>query len=162
MAIGDLIFVRGHYLINKAIEFFDGEFSHVCVSLSDSNNKILEAQGMTRSRIVPFYFDDYEVVELNLTQEQKDLVLKVAIQLTNFGYDYLQIVGIAIQDILKFRKPYFMNSPNKLICSELTDLFLYGIGWLDDDIYLGDCTVNEFYRKVKSKLAEVISSESNN
>ncbi len=154
MAIGDLIFVRGHNLINKAIEFFDGEFSHCCVSLTDSNNRILEAQGMTRSRIVPFYFEDYEIVELNLTQEQRDVVLKVAIQLTDYGYDYLQILGIMLKDIFKFKKPYFMNNPNKLICSELTDLFLYGVGWLKDEEFLGDCSVNEFYRKVKGKLAE--------
>jgi hypothetical protein len=150
--IGDLIFVRGNSLTGKLIEEFDGYFSHVCVSLAPNNNRILEAQGMVRSRIVPFYFDDYEIVELNLSDEQKELALKVGIQLCGFKYDYARIVGIGLEDLFNFKIHNFMDNPNKYTCFELVDLFLYGIGWIEDEEYLGDMKINEFYKFVKSKL----------
>jgi hypothetical protein len=52
MNIGDLIFVRSNSLMSKTIKAFDGEFSHVAVAMS--NNRILESEGMTKSRVVPF------------------------------------------------------------------------------------------------------------
>lgn len=156
MAIGDLIFIRSYSPLGRVIEAFDGYYSHCCVSLSPTNNIILESKGMMRSRVVPFYFHntEYEIVKLGLNDDQKELALKVGVQLCGYRYDYWQIIGILLKDIFNFKKPYFMNNPNRFICSELTDLFLYGAGWLDDEDFLGDSTVNEFYRKVKSKLSE--------
>lgn len=69
--------------------------------------------------------------------------MKIAVQLTNYEYDYWQDIGYAIQDILH------MNNRQKYICSELVDIFLNKIGWLNDGTSLGDKTPNELYREVK-------------
>lgn len=131
---GDILFVRGHSLISKGIRLFDeGEFTHVAVALSDTH--ILESQYYTKTRITPIYFDDYEIVRLDLPEEE---VLKNSIQLVGKWYDYSQIIGYMIK--------HRTNNPNKLICSELVATLLFRLKIVEDYEAIKDLTPNELYQ----------------
>jgi hypothetical protein len=149
--IGSLLFVRGDSLISKLIEKIDGgSFSHVCIVLSEKGS-ILEAQRFTKSRIVPIYFDDYEIINLNLTDDQKDKLVKLAVDLVGIRYDYKQVFCELIEKILK--KELFPNNPKNMMCSELVTYLLLQIGYLKStdeiDKFL-DFTPNELYEYLKS------------
>lgn len=138
MKAGDILFVRGHSPISRAIRLFDsGEFTHVAIAVSDTH--ILEAQYFTKTRITPIYFNDYEVVRLDLPEHE---LLKNSIQLVGRWYDYLQIVGYMI----KHRR----NNPNNLICSELVATILYRLEKVEDYSKVKDLTPNELYQYLTS------------
>jgi hypothetical protein len=143
MKAGDILFVRGEGIVSNLVRMFDkGEFSHTAIALS--NDHILEAQYYTRSRITKIYFDDYEIVDLGLTDEQRNESLKIAIDLTGEGYDYLQILGYLIKE--KF------NNPNNFICSEIVVKFLFQLGLVDDLDKYKYLKPNELYRKLKGVI----------
>ncbi|AJA41369.1 enoyl-CoA hydratase/carnithine racemase-like [Geobacillus virus E3] len=149
--IGSLLFVRGDSFISKLIQKIDGgEFSHVCIAVS--NKSILEAQRFTKSRIVPIYFDNYEVINLNLTNEQKDKLVKLAVDLVGIRYDYKQVFCELIEKILK--KEIFPNNPKNMMCSELVTYLLLQIGYLKStdeiDKFL-ELTPNELYSYLKTR-----------
>jgi Permuted papain-like amidase enzyme, YaeF/YiiX, C92 family len=148
--VGSLLFVRGDSFISKLIKKIDGgNFSHVCVVISEKGS-ILEAQRFTNSRIVPIYFDDYEVINLNLTDEQKDKLVKLAVDLVGIRYDYKQVFCELIEKILK--KEIFPNNPKNMMCSELVTYLLLQIGYLKStneiDKFL-ELTPNELYSYLK-------------
>jgi hypothetical protein len=144
MKSGDIVFVRGNSLISWLIKLFDhGQFSHVAIAVSD--NEVLEAEYNTKTRITPFYFTDYEIVDLGLSDEQRKRVEKLAPKLTNFRYDFLEIVTIAIRNIFD-RKFKIWNSPRAYICSELVEFVLSDIGVIPKDKDLKNITPNELRR----------------
>jgi hypothetical protein len=135
MRAGDIIFVRGSSLLSKIIRFFDkGKFSHVAIAVSDS--EVIETNWNMRSKIVKFYYTDYEIVSINLTDNQRNQVPVVAKKLEGRMYDYVQVLGY----IFKSR----LNNPHHLICSELVYNVLRGVGYIKDDS-LRDITPNELY-----------------
>lgn len=146
---GDLLFVRGKSFISKMINLFDGTYSHVCIALSDK--VVLEAQYFTKTRIIPIYFDDYEVVDLGLTNEQRDKILKLGINLVGKYYDYGQILGILLQKLFHLKQRKF-NNPNHMICSELITYLLLHVGYIQStdeiDKFL-ELTPNELYSYLK-------------
>lgn len=146
---GDIIFVRGKSPIARLVQWFDGEFNHVAIAMS--HDKILEAQGGTRSRITDFYFDDYEVIDLQLTDEERDRVVHLGIELVGKRYDYVQIIGYVLRKIFKINEHKF-NSPKNLICSELVYIILKELGKIPPQDNLIDATPNELYRYLKSKF----------
>jgi hypothetical protein len=147
---GDLLFVRGKSFISKMVNLFDGEFSHCCIALSDK--VVLEAQYFTKTRITPIYFDDYEVVNLGLTNEQRDKILKLGVNLVGEYYDYGQILGILLQKLFHLKQRKF-NNPNHMICSELITYLLLHVGYIQStdeiDKFL-ELTPNELYFYLKS------------
>lgn len=141
MKSGDVVFVRGNSSISSLIRLFDkGEFSHVAIYVSDK--EVLEAQYFTKSSIVPFHFSDYEIVDLNLTNEQRKQISEIAPSLTGKQYDYVQILQYIIRKIFKEFK---WNNPNNMICSEIVDILLYTVGAIPEHDYLGNMTPNELY-----------------
>lgn len=152
MQCGDIIFVKGNSPLEKIIEYFDGDFSHCCIALSDQ--VILEAQYGTKSRITPFYFNDYEIVNLGLSDEQRQRVLEMGVNLVGHRYDLLEICSIFLRDAFD-KNLKINNSPNNYICSELVEILLQEVGVVPNDKKLRDCTPNELYRYLKS-LTEVI------
>jgi hypothetical protein len=131
---GDILFVRGHSPLSSIIRLFDkGEFTHVAIALSDTH--ILEAQYFTKTRITPIYFDDYEVISLDLPEDE---LLKISIQLVGKWYDYLQIVGYMVEKRT--------NNPNRLICSELVATLLFQMGRIEEYENVKDLTPNELYQ----------------
>lgn len=152
MRSGDIVFVRGKSPLSNLIRLFDhGQFSHVAICLS--NNAVLEAQYFTKSRIVPFYFKDYEIVQLNLTESQRERVKDLGLNLIGYYYDYGQILSYFLRGVWKGDLK-ILNSPNNYICSELIGIILSDIGFVPKDKYMGNITPNELYnylREITSK-----------
>lgn len=145
MQPGDIVFVRGTSFISKLIMKYDkGNFSHVAIAVSDTH--VLEAQSYTKSRIVPIYFKDYEVIDLGLTDEERQLVVDNSKLLVGRSYDYLQILSI----LFKLK----LNNVNSLICSELVVLMLMELDIVDMDEYfeLINYTPNQLYNYLKGEI----------
>jgi len=152
MKTGDIVFVRGKSPISRFVKWFDGgPFSHVAIAVSSTH--ILEAQYYTRSRITPFRFQDYEILDLGLTEEQRDQVQKLSIQLVGKWYDYSQIIGYVISRFFRKSRRNLFNSPNNLICSELIQVILQEIGWNHVDIPK-DVTPNQLYLLLEKAIKE--------
>lgn len=139
MKAGDVVFVRGTSLISKIIRFFDkGEFSHVAIAVNET--EVIEINWNIKSEIVPFYYKDYEIVRLDLTEYQRDQILPIARSLEGRWYDYLQILGFFFNG--KF------NDPRKFICSELVYIILSKVRFITDK-RIKDYTPNELYQTLK-------------
>ena len=144
---GDVIFVKNNnWLTTKLITFFDrGRFSHVCIATSDTH--VIEAQYGTKARIIPFYYgqDEYVVIDLNLSKEETEKVLGVALSMTGKWYDYPQLIGYAIKKIFGLKSKNLFNNPNNWICSELVYHMLVAIGKVKVGEEIGDLTPNQLY-----------------
>jgi hypothetical protein len=84
-------------------------------------------------------YEDFEVIDLGLTDKQRDRIVHEAVQCVGKWYDYVQILGYV------FSPNTFWGSPNALICSELAHE-LYKI----IQIHIGDrfTKPNELYKLV--------------
>jgi hypothetical protein len=139
MKAGDILFVRGEGLVSNMVRLIDkGEFSHVCIAVSETH--ILEAQYFTESRITNIYFDDFEIVDLGLN-DQKNKLLEIAIDLTGKGYDFLHALSYLFN--LKY------NNPDTLICTEVVAQMLFRLGLIDNLQIYENMKPNELYRKLK-------------
>jgi hypothetical protein len=153
MNIGSIIFVRGKTPLSKAIKYFDnGEFSHVAISVTKNGSHILEAQYFTSVRVVPFYFDDYEVVSIGLTEEERCKLVQLGLQMVGKYYDYKTILWYVLENLFNLDRKQIWNNPNNLICSELIDMLLFALNKIPEDEYLGDKTPNELYRYLKHRF----------
>jgi cell wall-associated NlpC family hydrolase len=148
MKAGDIVFVRGNSPLSHLIQFLDkGEFSHVAIAVS--NNEILEAQYFTKSRITPFYFKDYEIIDLGLLDSHRNRVEEISESLEGKIYDYFQVFLYFIRAVL-YRELKIYHNPNYILCSELIDIILTEIGIIPKDQFLGNVTPNELYRYLKT------------
>lgn len=136
MKKGDIVFVRGRGLISSAVRLFDGrgEFSHVAVAVSE--NHVIEASSFQRVQINPMSHKDYEIVDLELTPYEQNLIVHLAIELIGKWYDYRLIFAIM------FSREF--HNPNALICTELVLALLIGLGRLEYDPRIHK--PNELYR----------------
>lgn len=148
MKCGDIIFVYGETpIISPLIRLFDrGKFSHVCICVSE-DNYILEADIFIKSQIVPMRYKKYEIVRLNLTQEQIKKIPDIASKLEGIQYDYLLVFWYFLKSIFNLKKPW--KSPRREICSELVDLVLYDIGAISEEEYLSAESPNMMYERMK-------------
>lgn len=113
MKTGDIVFVRGKTIVSDLVRLFDeGEFSHVCLMVSDTH--CIEAEWNTRVRITPMLYKDYEVVR---PREVDPHLVQHAIQLCGMWYDFKTILGIVL------RKPW--NNERAFICSEIITTLVY-------------------------------------
>lgn len=136
MKAGDIVFVRGTSIISKIIRLFDkGKFSHVAIAISETH--VIETNWNMRSKIVEFYYEDYEVVSLALTDSQRQRVPVIASKFVGKWYDYIQVIGYIFNSRL--------NNPRHLICSELVYNILSEVGYINDE-KLRDITPNELYK----------------
>ncbi|MCY8256442.1 hypothetical protein MOC12_21020 [Bacillus spizizenii] len=141
MKAGDVIFVRGTSFVSRLVRFFDkGQFSHVAIAVSETH--VIETNWNMTSKIVPFHYEDYESVELKLTDFQRRCVPVIARRYEGRMYDYIQVIGY----IFKSR----LNNPRHLICSELVYNILSEVGYVRDE-RLRDITPNELYELLNRK-----------
>ncbi len=157
MRCGDIVFVAGKGFISDAIRFFDkGNFSHC--GLAVSANGMLEAEYSHRVNVVPFNPSNYirhEVIDLGLTELQRNRVREEASKLIGKKYDFTQIVWYVLKDLFNLKGNNRFNNPNNLICSELVYIVLEQSGILNDlgidteDIRGVDLTPNQLYDLVK-------------
>ncbi|MCA1800060.1 MAG: hypothetical protein LC650_02055 [Actinobacteria bacterium] len=128
MRPGDVVFMKPTNWIGKAVTRIDGgPYSHVAIAVSSTH--IAEAQGFRFSRIWPIYGKDVLVLDLGLTDEQREQVVHNAISVTGKWYDYRLILGYFIKHTLKFHVKALWNSKNSLICSELVATILLSVGY---------------------------------
>ncbi|WP_353856790.1 hypothetical protein [Bacillus sp. Bos-x628] len=135
MQAGDIVFVRGNSLVSRLVLLIDrGRFSHVAIAVSDSD--VIETNWNMQSKVVPFHYDDYEIVTIELKGNQRRRIPIVAKRYEGRMYDYLQVLAY----IFKGR----LNNPRHLICSELVYNILSEVGYIHDEC-LRDITPNELY-----------------
>jgi hypothetical protein len=140
MKAGDIVFVRGHGIIDKAIEFFDkGQFSHCAIAVSET--EIVESQYGTRVKRVPMTYTDIEIVSFPLTPEQQQKVINNAMKHIGQHYDILAIVWYVLTGKLSPLRP------NHEVCSELVTMVLTESGlWSGSEVI----TPNGLYKKLKT------------
>lgn len=149
MQCGDIVFVKGKGIISWLIRFFDhGKWSHCAIVVNDKDD-ILEAQYPMKSQIVPFYFTDYEIVNLKISEEQRQRVQELAPSLEGHSYDYIQILSYLIKDTID-KKFKIINSPTNYVCSELVEIILQDINAIPKDKKLRDLSPNELFRYLKT------------
>lgn len=146
MKAGDIIFVRGKSPLSKCVKFFDnGEFSHIAIAVSDTH--IFEANWYTRAEITEFHFEDYEIIDLGLTEEERQLIVSESFKLIGKWYDYFQILWYILKRFFNPKGRNRFNNPNMLICSEAVYILLNKLGKEEIVGNLNiDATPNELYR----------------
>lgn len=129
MKAGDIIFLKPTGLIGYLITKIDGgAFSHVAVAVSTTH--IIEAQYHTKSRIWPVYEGrSVTVMDLGLTDEQRERLIHNSISLVGRWYDYRLLVHYFIKNVFRWNFKAIWNSQNNLICSELASTLLLSIGF---------------------------------
>lgn len=150
MKIGDVVFQWDNSILSKVIRLFDhnGRFSHVAICIND-NEEILEAQYYEKSNIVPFYFQEYKVVSLGLTDEQRNRIQELAPTLIGRKYDFIEILSIFIRNVFD-KKFGVINSPKEFICSEIVVALLQKANVIPNDKNLDNLTPNELFDYLKS------------
>lgn len=148
MKTGDVVFVREKGIIPSIIRFFDrGKFNHVAIFVSDT--EILEAEYNTKVRMIKFPYDDFEVISLNLTDEQQEKVKSFAPQFVGENYDFLEILSIWFRICFGITELGKFNNPKSVICSELVAYFLENLKIAPIGTEL--LAPNELYTFLKSK-----------
>lgn len=151
MRAGDVIFMKPVNFIGRMVTRIDGgPYSHVAIAVSSTH--IVEAQGFRRSRIWPVYGKDVLVIDLGLTDEQREQIVENAISITGRWYDYKLIAGYFLRNVFKWEIKALWNGKNNLICSELVASLLLSVG------YKG---AREFYHENVSprELLEILTAQ---
>lgn len=144
MRAGDIAFIRGTGLISRIIKWIDkGEFSHVVILTSPTT--CLTAEYNTRVKEMPFEYEDYEVLDLGLTDVERILLKSLAKEEIGKYYDYGEILNILLKRFFKYKGKNRFNSPNNYICSELVNHLLTRLGKIPPGTELTDCTPNQLY-----------------
>jgi hypothetical protein len=146
MKAGDIIFVRGKSPLARIVRYFDkGEFSHVCIAVSETH--VLEANWNMRTRIREMKYEDYEIVDLELDEYERDEVVHEGIKLIGKWYDYPQITWYMMNKFLSWGSKNKFNSPVNLICSEVIFYILFRIGRIQSNTDINaDITPNQLYK----------------
>lgn len=149
MKAGDIIFVRGNSPLSKIVRFFDkGRFSHVAIAVSETH--VLEANWNMRTRIREMKYEDYEIVDLHLDEEERDQIVHEGIQMIGRWYDYSQIIWYVFAKLFTLKGRNKLNNPKNLICSELVFYLLFIVGRLESNKNLNaDITPNQLYKNLK-------------
>lgn len=148
MQAGDIIFVKGKGFLSDAIRLFDnnGPFTHVAVAVS--SDFIIEAQYSTKVQITKMTYTDIEIVDLKLSEEERDKLVHLAIELVGKWYDYLYIVG------LMFNEKEWRN-PNSLICTEVAISLLKSLKKIPETDMYPVVKPNEFYHYLTVDLPKL-------
>lgn len=144
MRTGDIVFIRGTGIISNIIKWVDkGEFSHVVIALSETT--CLTVEYNTRVKEIEFEYEDYEVVDLGLTETERAQLKSMAKSAIGKRYDYGQIIYLLLKRFFKLKGKNRFNSPNNYICSELVNYLLIRLDKIPLGTELTDCTPNQLY-----------------
>lgn len=129
MRAGDVVFVKPSGVLSYLVAKIDGgPYSHVAIAVSETH--IIEAQYFTKSRIWPVYAKNTLVLDLGLSDEQREALVHNAINMTGRWYDYRLIVTYFFRNVFKLNLKALWNSQNNLICSELVAVLLLSVGFV--------------------------------
>jgi hypothetical protein len=137
MKPGDLIFVRGKpNLIDDTIKVFESIETHqppaACythVAIFMGNGMIAEAQGGRRTGTAPLsqYDGNYDVVTMNLTDEERGKVVMEAERQFGKEYDWFEIGVLGVEILTGVDIPY--HERNARICTTyVKSVFLNALG----------------------------------
>lgn len=159
MKPGDLLFVSGHSPLDKIIQWLDkGKWNHVAMIVSVENDgfSLLEAQyGLnTVIRKCIYSSHDCEVVDMGLSDQQREQVLSLSVEAIDYflKYDYKQILMQGWMDFLGLHGKNNWNSPSHPICSELMIYILTKLNYFNNAQQIKniqDSTPNSLYRLLK-------------
>lgn len=126
--VGDIVLYESGTWIGKMVSrITDYPYSHVALAVSE--DEVIEANSFIKSRKVKFADTKYKRVIIlrykdNLSQKQKDIIVRESEELIGKNYDYFGIFILMIKYMLGFEIKYANNNTNSLWCSELVD-FVY-------------------------------------
>lgn len=148
MQTGDVVFVRDKGLLNDLITSVDkGQFDHVALFVSET--EIIEANYDIKVEIDKFSYPNYEIISLNLNEEQQAKVLELSKKYIGKKYDFMEILDIFLRKEFNLTFLEKLNNESEVICSELVADILEGIGILEKGAEL--LAPNELYTLLKSK-----------
>lgn len=143
MKIGTIAFIKGTSWVSRIVRWVDkGEFTHVAIAVSDT--ELIEAQRFQLVRSVPISDAIIEFIDLKLTKEEEEALIREANQLLGKQYDYAQLLWHTLKIISggRFKR---INNPSRLICSELVSRSLCAAGIVEEEDTLFDLTPNELF-----------------
>lgn len=99
------------------------EYSHCCVSITHDDSWIIEADVFQRikPRKNKYKSEEFRIVDIGLSDEQRLKLLLYLIKQTDKRYDYMQIAGLFLRLLGLSSRENLWNSRNRIICSELVD-----------------------------------------
>ena len=120
MQAGNILLVRGSGLISWIIKVVThSEYSHVALVISET--EIIEIDSFKRVSIRKNPYSNYDLIHvLDIPDRKRDKVVAFAKAQLGKQYDYAQLLEILFEMV--FHTRLYLNSKNKLICSELIDL----------------------------------------
>jgi hypothetical protein len=158
MNTGDLIFVRGKGPVSETIEIVDGgPFSHVCMAMP--YNTITESQYIVNTRDIPNPYKESEitVVDLGLTDEERQALVNLHFKYLPYKYDLKQDIGILLHKLFNcLQTDKTWVNKNELICSRYMVYLLNDIDYFKNHAYFYDTsylTPNSLYT-VLAKLKD--------
>jgi hypothetical protein len=142
MNIGDLIFVHGKGPVSETIELVDrGPFSHVAMVMP--YNTITESQYLVNTRDIPNPYKESEitVVDLGLTDEERQALVNLHFKYLPYKYDLKQDIGILLHKIFsQLQTDKTWVNRNELICSRYMVYLLRDIRYFVKRGYFYDPT----------------------
>ncbi|MFS0905812.1 hypothetical protein AB3N02_22575 [Priestia aryabhattai] len=129
-----LFFKRTTSIISRVIaNITNGEYTHVGLIVAYDEMTgiatIIESDRFVSTRLTRVQLNEnHAIFATEMTEEQRNLVIKFAFKSLGEKYDYLQVFGLFLSLLFKKERYAFFNSSNKLICSELIDLSYYKAG----------------------------------
>lgn len=129
--IGDILLVKGKTpVISRLIRWVTkSEYTHVAIVYGE--NRIAEIDVNRKLSIYPmdpketYYVFRYKGGLKNKQKtDMKRLIANRTLQ--NAGYDWLKILSMFLQST--FKKPFFLDIKNRVICSEIVDYIYMDIG----------------------------------
>ena len=145
----DVIFYRPTGFIGRVISYFTSSpYSHVALAIDA--NTIIEANRFIKTRVVPIEYDNKitHIYRLdNVTQEERDRIVSIALSYEGTDYDYAQIFEMFVRIVFRIKRTLF-NNQQKLTCSEVVDNAFYKAGVKRKDLeFLYDITPEELLHK---------------
>lgn len=151
---GDIVFIKGQSIISRMIKWFDkGEFSHVVIATSATT--CITAEYNTRVKEIAFEYEDYEVVDLGLTEAERIRLTLMARGEIGKRYDYGQIFYLLLKRFFNMTGSNRFNSPNNYICSELVNYLLVRLYKIPPGTDLTDCTPNQLYWYLTAQFPQI-------
>lgn len=157
---GDILLFKGTVPIASHLVrwFTNSEYTHVGMAISEG--WVYEIDIDRRLAIHPIRNDSYDVFRYKhgLTKDQKQRLLEHALQRAkqNEGYDWLRIIGFALEKLLCF--PYAFDRAKEEVCSEIVD-YLYSDIMIDlvPNRILGNVTPSHI--SLSSEIIKVFSHQ---
>lgn len=158
---GDILLHKGNRWTSRAIRWVTGSpYTHVAIVFDEKRvfeidiNKCLSIYELDTSLSYEVYrYNEGLSDEMKRTLKAKMVERKSKIK----GYDWLKAVSLGFTKI--FKKPFFLDANNYVICSEITDMIYGDIGIdLVPNAIIGHVTPGDIASSPNIKLAFTINN----